>query len=60
MKKIAKQFDCIEMKRRIQEKMYEETKNMDHRQFAEYVRSRIASSRFATFLERPGSDSPDN
>ena len=50
-----KTFDCVEMKRRIQEQIYEETKGMDRRQFAEYMRNRISNSRFASFLNRPTS-----
>lgn len=48
-----KTFDCIEMKRRIQEKIYEETKNMDHEQLVAYFQRRIANSPFASFLNRP-------
>jgi len=53
MKKTNKAFDCIEMKRRIQEKIYEETKGMNHQEFSAHMRKRIAASRFASFLERP-------
>ena len=52
-----KAFDCVEMKRRIQERMHEETGNMNHREFVEYMRKRIAGSRFASFLEQPISQS---
>ena len=48
-----KTFDCVEMKRHIQEKIYEETRNMDHDQFQAYFRRRIANSRFASFLSQP-------
>ena len=57
MKKTNKAFDCVEMKRRIQEKIYEETKSMNNLEFAAHMRKRIATSRFASFLERPMSDS---
>ena len=40
MKKTNKEFDCVEMKRRIQDKINEETKGMDHREFAEHMRKR--------------------
>lgn len=53
MKKKDREFDCVEMKRRIQERIYEETVGMNHREFAEHMRNRIARSRFASFLERP-------
>ena len=48
-----KEFDCVEMKRRIQEKIYEETKGMSHEEFLEYTHNRIAQSRFKSFLEKP-------
>jgi len=48
-----KSFDCVEMKRRIQEKMYEETKNMSHQELLAYYHQRIANSRFASFLNQP-------
>ena len=48
-----KAFDCVEMKRRIQEKIYEETKNMTHEELLEYFHKRIANSRFASFLQKP-------
>ncbi len=51
--KTNKEFDCVEMKRRIQERIYRETQGMDHREFAEHIRKRIKKSRFASFLERP-------
>lgn len=57
MKKTNKAFDCVEMKRRIQETIYEETKSMNNQEFAAHMRKRIAASRFASFLERPMSDS---
>ena len=58
MKTTAKTFDCVEMKRRIQEKIYEETKAMSHEEFSAHMRKRIAASRFASFLERPISGGP--
>ena len=51
MKK-SKTFDCVEMKRRIQEGIYEETKDMTYEELLEYFRERIANSRFASFLEQ--------
>ena len=47
-----KTFDCVEMKRRIQEQIYEETKNMTHEELLEYFHERIANSRFASLLQR--------
>jgi len=49
----TKMFDCIEMKRQIQQRIYEDTKDMNHQQFAEHIRKRIANSRFSSFLDRP-------
>jgi hypothetical protein len=51
--KTKKTFDCVEMKRRIQKGIYEETKAMNHQEFGVHMRKRIAASRFASFLERP-------
>ena len=56
MKK-TKKFDCIAMKRRIQAEIFEATRDMPHREFEEYMRRRIASSRFVSFLERSPSGS---
>lgn len=58
MKKTNKTFDCVEMKRRIQQRIYEETKAMNHQEFSAHMRKRIAASRFKSFLERPISGSP--
>jgi hypothetical protein len=49
----GKPFDCVEMKRRIQEQIYEETKGFTHEELLEYFRQRIANSRFAAFLQQP-------
>jgi hypothetical protein len=58
MKRKIKTFDCIEMKRRIQEKIYEDTKGMTRAEVREYTRQRIANSEFASFLDRPASGTP--
>jgi hypothetical protein len=52
-RKKDKDFDCVEMKRRIQEQIYSETKGMTHEELLEYFRQRIANSRFAAFLQQP-------
>ena len=51
----TRSFDCVEMKRRIQERMYEQTKSMTPDQLLAYIRERAASSRFAaaTVVEKP-------
>ncbi|MCX7044478.1 MAG: hypothetical protein NTX50_03190 [Candidatus Sumerlaeota bacterium] len=58
MKQKNKAFDCIEMKRRIQEQIYEDTKGMNRAEVREYTRQRIANSQFAFFLDRPASGTP--
>ena len=55
MKK-EKTFDCVEMKRRIQEKIYEETRDMNHDELVQYYHDRIAKSQFASFLNIPASN----
>lgn len=55
MKK-KKIFDCVEMKRRIQEKIYEETRDMNHDELVQYYHDRIAQSQFASFLNIPASN----
>lgn len=58
MKREIKTFDCIEMKRRTQEKIYEDTKGMTRVEARQYMRNRIANSRFADFLDHPVSGAP--
>ncbi len=41
-----KTFDCVEMKRRIQERIYEETKNMTPEELSAYFRTRAARGPF--------------
>ena len=48
MSRKIKTFDCVEMKRRIQEQIYEETKNMTHEGLLEYFHKRISNSQFAS------------
>jgi hypothetical protein len=49
-----KSFDCVEMKRRIQEKLYNDTCHMNDKETIAYFHKKIAESRFASFLQRPG------
>jgi hypothetical protein len=51
-----KTFDCVEMKRHIQEKIYNETRNMNHEELVQYYHDRIAKSQFAEFLNIPASN----
>ena len=55
MKK-KKTFDCVEMKRRIQEKIFEETRDMNHDELVRYYHDRIEKSQFASFLKIPASN----
>ena len=49
-----KGFDCVEMKRRIQERIYAETRGMNRDEFLDWFHRRVASSRFAgLFGEHP-------
>ena len=52
----AKTFDCVEMKRRIQEKIYEETKGMDVREIVTYFRKRVEQGPFADVWRTRTSD----
>ena len=51
--KHKKKFDCVAMKRALQEKIYEETKGMSSKERLEYTHEKIAGSRFAFFLNLP-------
>jgi hypothetical protein len=53
MNKKTKTFDCIRMKREIQERIYNQTRGMSFEQRQQYTRDRIRNSRFASFLDRP-------
>ena len=52
MKKRIKTFDCIEMKRCIQEKIYEETKNMSREEYLAFVRKQVDESNFGKLLKQ--------
>ncbi|HPD13702.1 MAG TPA: hypothetical protein PLE19_02045 [Planctomycetota bacterium] len=47
---VVKGFDCVEMKRRIQEGIYAETQDMDQAELLAYFRRRVGASRFAPFF----------
>ncbi|MCX7049546.1 MAG: hypothetical protein NTX50_29185 [Candidatus Sumerlaeota bacterium] len=49
--KSKKAFDCVEMKRRIQEQIYKEAHNLSGKELIAYFHRRIARSEFADFLE---------
>jgi len=49
-----KAFDCVEMKRRIQEHIHAEPRGMDADELLAWFHRRVASSRFAAlFSEQP-------
>ena len=45
--KTEKPLDCVEMKRRIQERIHEETVGMDTKQLVAYFRQRVERGAFA-------------
>jgi len=49
--KAKKAFDCVEMKRRIQEQIYQETRDLSGKKLITYFQRRIARSEFADFLQ---------
>lgn len=53
-KKTEESLDCVEMKRRIQEKIHEETQGMDAKQLAAYFCQRVEQGAFAD-LWKPAS-----
>ena len=57
-KPTAEKFDCVEMKRRIQEKIYEETRGMKPDEFLAYIHKQVQESRFAAFFAGPGEIPP--
>ena len=46
-------INAVEMKRRIQEQIYLETRDLTREELLAYFRARIAGSRFADFLTMP-------
>jgi len=47
-----KGFDCVEMKRRIQEKIYAETKDMSRDEFVAYMRRRVEQGPFSDLFKK--------
>lgn len=45
-----KSFDCIKMKREIQARIYDDTKDMTHEEFMDYLQQKVSASRFAEKL----------
>lgn len=50
-----KEFDCIAVKREVQDRIYEETKNLTHQQQIEYFRNAVQKSRFREWWEQANS-----
>lgn len=46
-----KDFDCIVMKRKIQEKIASETEGLNHEELLHYYKQRVANSRFAGIIK---------
>jgi hypothetical protein len=51
--KSHKAFDCVEMKRKIQEKIYEETKGLSREELIAYFRCHAETGPFARLWKRP-------
>ena len=49
---------AVAMKRRIQEQIYEDSKDMTPEEFIAYMRRRIANSQFADFLKQVDPSQP--
>jgi hypothetical protein len=54
----AEAFDCVQIKRRIQEEIYEETRGMKPDEFLAYIHKQVRESRFAAFFTDPGEIPP--
>ena len=52
MDKKKNEIDAIEMKRNIQKKIYDETKDMSFEEFKRYVDKKIGSSKVSIFPHR--------
>ena len=56
--KRKKEFDCVEMKRRIQEKIYAETKDMSREEFVAYMRRRVEEGPFGHLFTQTAKSRP--
>jgi hypothetical protein len=52
MNRKTKKFDCIEMKRSIQDKIYNETKNMSREEYLAFIRKQVDEGPFGELLKR--------
>jgi hypothetical protein len=48
----TKKFDCIEMKRNIQDKIYDETKNMSKEEYLAFIRKQVDEGPFGELLKQ--------
>ena len=53
-----KSFDCVEMKRRIQEKIHEETKGMSAEEVVQYFHNRVEEGPFADLWKQRTPETP--
>ena len=51
MSRKIKTFDCVEMKRRIQEKIYEETRDMSREEYLAFIRRQVDAGPFGKLLK---------
>lgn len=47
-----KALNCVEMKRRIQEKAYEKTRNMSREEYSAFIRYRVDEGHFGGLLKK--------
>jgi len=52
MSRKIKKFDCIEMKRSIQDKIYDETKNMSRAEYLTFIRKQVDDGPFGELLKQ--------
>jgi len=52
MSRKIKTFDCVEMKRRIQEKIYQETKDMSREEYLAFIRKQVDEGPFGKLLKK--------
>jgi len=51
MSKKIKKFDCIDMKRNIQENIYEETRHMSREEYLAFIRKQVDEGPFGKLLK---------
>ena len=58
MKREAKQFDCVEMKRKLQERIYKETRGMTPEELSAYFHRRVEEGPFADLWKQTAMQPP--